>query len=230
MLRTSCLHESTKKKTEFNLTVSKLAVAIVKTEQQSLFCILSILEYSLSETRRGWKFGLTPLPSLRSKAHKAIREILPYIRAGFAFKLGHANFPICIYCLLSTPSYQETWISYLCIIEDPQNEHLGNFWRHENGCHSLHICAVYTTQQVENATIVTMGCQYNVVFKQLMRVRKLAGPSLNANRAQIYGKISRITLWVFDLRLGRGISPNFQPRQVSLRLTWVHVEKFYCCT
>ena len=40
---------------------------------------------SLSETRRGWKFGLTPLLSLRSKAHKVIREILPYIRSRFAF-------------------------------------------------------------------------------------------------------------------------------------------------
>ena len=53
---------------------------------------------SLSETRRGWRFLLTPLPSLRSKAHKVIREILPYIRAQFAFKLGHANFSTCINC------------------------------------------------------------------------------------------------------------------------------------
>ena len=46
----------------------------------------------------------------------------------------------------------------------------------------------------------------------------LAWPSLNANRAQIYGKISQITLWAFGLRLRRGVSPNFQPQQVSLRL------------
>ena len=30
---------------------------------------------------------------LRSEAHKAILEILSYIWAQFAFKLGHANFP-----------------------------------------------------------------------------------------------------------------------------------------
>ena len=52
----------------------------------------------------------------------------------------------------------------------------------------------------------------------LMRVENLAWPSLNANRARIYGKISRITLWAFDLRLGRGVSPNFQPRRVSLTI------------
>ena len=41
---------------------------------------------------------------------------------------------------------------------------------------------------------------------------KLAWPSLNANWALIYSKISRTTLWAFDLRLGRGVSPNFQGR------------------
>ena len=51
-----------------------------------------------------------------------------------------------------------------------------------------------------------------------MRVGNLTWPSLNANQARIYGKISRITLWAFDLRLGRGVSPHFQPQQVSLRL------------
>ena len=51
-----------------------------------------------------------------------------------------------------------------------------------------------------------------------MQVEKLAWPSLTTNWALIYCKISRITLWAFDLRLGRGVSPNFQPRRVSLRL------------
>ena len=37
-------------------------------------------------------------------------------------------------------------------------------------------------------------------------------------RKRISGKISRITLWAFDLRLRRDVSPNFQPRWVSLRL------------
>ena len=58
--------------------------------------ILIMYLTSLSET--SWKFGLTPLPSLRSKAHKVIWEILLYIRAQFAFKLGHANFYTCINC------------------------------------------------------------------------------------------------------------------------------------
>ena len=57
---------------------------------------------SLSKTLQGWKFGLTPLPSLRSKAHKVIPENLPYIGSLFAFKLGHANFPTCINCLHTT--------------------------------------------------------------------------------------------------------------------------------
>ena len=41
--------------------------------------------------------------------------------------------------------------------------------------------------------------------KQLMRLGKLAWPSLFANRARIYGKISPNTLWAFDLRLGGGV-------------------------
>ena len=39
---------------------------------------------TLTQTRGGWKLGLTPLLSLRSKAHKVIREILPYIWFQFA--------------------------------------------------------------------------------------------------------------------------------------------------
>ena len=57
---------------------------------------------SLSETPRGLKFGLTPLLSLRSKAHKVIREILLYIRARFAFKLDPPNFPTHINFLHTT--------------------------------------------------------------------------------------------------------------------------------
>ena len=40
--------------------------------------------------------------TLRLKAHKVIWEIVPYIRAQFAFKLSHANFPTCINCLHAT--------------------------------------------------------------------------------------------------------------------------------
>ena len=60
---------------------------------------------------------------------------------------------------------------------------------------------------------MTEGC-----ITQLMRVEKLAWPSLNANRDRIYGKLSRITLGAFDLRPGRGVSPSFQPQRVSPRL------------
>ena len=49
-----------------------------------------------------------------------------------------------------------------------------------------------------------------------MRVRKLAQSSLNVNRAQIQ---DRITSWAFDLRLRRGVSPNFQPQRASLTET-----------
>ena len=89
----------------------------------------------LSETRRGWKFGLMPPPSLRWKAHKVIKKILTYIRAQFAFKLGHCNFPICINYIHTTAYYLSAFtklscISYLCSIENPPNVHMGNFRRH----------------------------------------------------------------------------------------------------
>ena len=85
----------------------------------------------LSEIRRGWKFGLTPLPRLRSKAHTVIREILLYSWAQFAFKLGHANFPTCITCLHTT-LYSLPAITKHAFIENPPNVHLGNFQRHWN--------------------------------------------------------------------------------------------------
>ena len=48
----------------------------------------------------------------------------------------------------------------------------------------------------------------------MMRVGNLTLPSLNEKPSwNIW-----ITLWAFDLRLGRGVSPDFQPRWVSLRL------------
>ena len=62
---------------------------------------------------------------------------------------------------------------------------------------------------------------FEILAKCIVSVRlgKLAWHSLNANWARICGKISLITLWAFDLRLGRGVSrsPNLQPRRVSLR-------------
>ena len=58
-----------------------------------------------SVTRRGWRCGLTPLPSFRSKVHTVIWEILPYIQARFAFKLDQANFPTHIICLHITSYY-----------------------------------------------------------------------------------------------------------------------------
>ena len=51
-----------------------------------------------------------------------------------------------------------------------------------------------------------------------MWVGKLAWPSLNANRARIYGKISRITLWPFERRLGRGISPNIKQIHIKAEI------------
>ena len=49
-------------------------------------------------------------------AHKVIREILPYILARFALKLGHAKFRIPIICLNTTfsasTSLTETRLGY----------------------------------------------------------------------------------------------------------------------
>ena len=47
---------------------------------------------SLSKARPCWKFGLTPLLSLRAKAHTC------NVITENAFKLSHANFPTCINC------------------------------------------------------------------------------------------------------------------------------------
>ena len=104
----------------FPLPFSTCPLLSVYFDQVSLKAIVENIMFtlSLSETRWGWKFGLTPLPSLRSKAHKVIREILPYIRARFAFKLGHADFPTHIdqlytYKIVLTPDYHESFISNL---------------------------------------------------------------------------------------------------------------------
>ena len=113
---------------------------------------------SLSETCQGWRFGLTPLPSLRSKAHKVIQEILPYIPVQYPIKLGHAKFPTCISCLHTT-LYSLSAITkhafpiFVVHIENPHNVHLGNFRKHWK----LHICGVYNTLEVGNATFLTVG-------------------------------------------------------------------------
>ena len=64
------------------------------------------------------------------------------------------------------------------------------------------ICGIFSTTKVENACSVIAGSQYSVVCKQVMQVGKLAWPSLDANWARTYGKISPITLWALDLKLG----------------------------
>ena len=66
--------------------INQYSLPLIQTESR----IIVEISISLSETSRGWKFGPTPLKSLRSKAHKVIREILPYIWARYAFKLGHS--------------------------------------------------------------------------------------------------------------------------------------------
>ena len=85
------------------------------------------LMLSLSKTQ----FGPTPLPSLRSKAHKVIREILPYIRAWFAFKLGHAYFLTRINCLNTTlfllPIVMRVKFPTFKVLLNPQ---ICNEWRH----------------------------------------------------------------------------------------------------
>ena len=63
---------------------------------------------SLGQICRGWKFRLTPLPSLGAKALKVIQETLPYIC------------PILTYNILLIPRYHETCISYVCSIVNPK--------------------------------------------------------------------------------------------------------------
>ena len=70
-----------------------------------------------------------------------------------------------------------------------------------------------------NDSSSTVVCFLFFDKNQMVQVGNLAWPSLNANRARTYGKISRITLRAFDLRLGRGVSPNFKPLRVSPRLS-----------
>ena len=117
----------------------------------SIFFVSSdhIIFVSLSETCRGWKFWLTPPPSLRSKAHKVIWEILLYIRSQFAFKLGHANFPTCINCFHTTLYYLSAITKHafptLVVLKIPQIFTWVIFKDIDNGCHSLHFCGVYNT-------------------------------------------------------------------------------------
>ena len=59
----------------------------------------------------------------------------------------------------------------------------------------------------------------------MMQVGNLAWPSLNANWAQIFRKFHE-TLFE-SLRLEIVVSPNFQPSQVWLRLSYLDVVLFY---
>ena len=59
--------------------------------------------------------------------------------------------------------------------------HLVNFFEDiANGPHSLHICGIYNSLNVGNATFVIVGSQYVTVCKQPMQVGKLSWSSLNA--------------------------------------------------
>ena len=84
-----------------------------------------MLFYCLTNHIQKCKEDLTPLPSLRSKANKVIWEILPYIPAWFAFKLGHAKIPylhhLFKYNIVLTPHCHESYISYLLSIVNPTN-------------------------------------------------------------------------------------------------------------
>ena len=59
-----------------------------------------------------------------SKAHKVSREILLYIQAQFAFKLGHVNFPTCINCLhailYSLPAITKHTFPTFVVLKIPQ--------------------------------------------------------------------------------------------------------------
>ena len=64
----------------------------------------------------------------------------------------------------------------------------------ENGHHSLHIEGGLQYLKGRKYNFRDRGELIQCCITQLMRVEKLAWPSLNANRDRIYGKFSRITL------------------------------------
>ena len=90
-----------------------------------------------------------------------IREILPYIPAQFAFKLGHANRTTSINCLHTTlyllPAITKHAFATFVVLKIPKMCTWVIFEDIENGRDSLHICGVYNTLKVGNATFVTMG-------------------------------------------------------------------------
>ena len=98
----------------------------------------------------------------------------------------------------------------------------------------LQICTFVIFEDIENGathcifvgfTIHVFSWQWGVSTCCMYTIdagKEVDRPSLNANWASIRGKISQITLWAFDLRLGRGVSQNFQHWSVSLRLTTYH--------
>ena len=81
---------------------------------------------------RGWKFGLTPLPSLRSKAHKMIRENLPIFDVGL-----HLNWP----CQLPYPHQ----LFKYSIVRQPFIVQW--FWLHSVVFRLLGSCGVRTSPQ-----------------------------------------------------------------------------------
>ena len=63
-----------------------------------------------------------------------------------------------------------------------------------------------------------MGSKYNVVFKQMMRVGNLAWPSYLQTEQDFPNHF---------MSLRRGVSPNFQPRRISLRLGTVMCSMYH---
>ena len=95
----------------------------------------------------------------------------------------------CISYLLSivNPTNMQWVVAIFNVSENYPGAHLGDFQ-----CYKGRKCMFRDSRELIQCCI-----------KQSMQVGNLAWPSLNENRARIYGKISRITLWVFDLRLGK---------------------------
>ena len=83
-------------------------IIVIQTKRDNLRMWKLSIFYHLRLVSR-LKIWTDPLSSLRSKAHKVIWEILPYIRAWFAFKLHgpYANFPTHINCLHTIFSLDE---------------------------------------------------------------------------------------------------------------------------
>ena len=83
-----------------NKKVQEWMSFIYNHQSSCLYCSWGCNHGSLSETRRGWKFWLTPLQSLGSKTRKMIWVFLPKLRSSVVIELSQAEVFACLKILL----------------------------------------------------------------------------------------------------------------------------------